>query len=418
MPSITMNKLILTFIFLLSFSFFLKAQKSFSSDELFKNARDAAFESKNYDKAKELAYQALNISPNFADIDIFLGRIYTWDKEYDSARYHFTKVLDANPANEDASLAYADLEFWNEHYRNSLAICDRSLLLYPQSEELLVKKAKNLSALKRYEEAKTITASVLKINRNNAVAMALAISLKDKVAKNKITLSYENSSFDRQFDQPWHLGSIAYTRKTSLGSIIGRLNYANRFGENGWQGEVDAYPHISKIFYAYVNFGYSGNVGVFPNYRAGFSLYANLPKSFEAEVGMRYLYFTNATNIYTASLGKYYKNFLFTARTYLTPSLGSVSQSYILSARYYLKGADDYIGLSMGTGISPDDNSQNIQFSNKLPKLSSHKISADFYHTFLKWNVISIGAGLINQEYQPSVKGNQFNISVGLSHRF
>jgi YaiO family outer membrane protein len=413
-----MNKLILTFIFLLSFSFFLKAQKSFSSDELFKNARDAAFESKNYDKAKELAYQALNISPNYPDIDIFLGRIYTWDKEYDSARFHFTKVLDANPANEDASLAYADLEFWNEHYENSLAICDRALLLYPQSDELLVKKAKNLSALKRYEEAKTITASVLKINKNNAVAMALAISLKDKVAKNKITLGYENSSFDRQFDKPWHLGSISYTRKTSLGSIIGRLNYANRFGENGWQGEVDAYPHISKTFYAYVNFGYSGNVGVFPNYRAGFSLYANLPKSFEAEVGMRYLYFTSATNIYTASLGKYYKNFLLTARTYITPSLGSVSQSYILSARYYLKGADDYIGLSMGTGISPDDNSQNIQFSNKLPKFSSHKISADFNHTFLKWNVISIGAGLINQEYQPSVKGNQFNISVGLSHRF
>ncbi|MEO8862538.1 MAG: YaiO family outer membrane beta-barrel protein [Ginsengibacter sp.] len=413
-----MNKLILTFIFLFSFSFFLKAQKFFSSDELFKNARDAAFESKNYDKAKELAYQALNISPGYADIDIFLGRIYTWDKEYDSARFHFTKVLDANPANEDASLAYADLEYWNEHYENSLAICDRALLLYPQSEELLVRKAKNLSALKRYGEAKTIDASVLKINKNNAVAKALDISLKDKVAKNKITVGYENSSFNKQFDQPWHLGSISYTRKTALGSIIGRLNYANRFGENGWQGEVDAYPHISKIFYAYVNFGYSGNVGVFPNYRAGFSLYANLPKSFEAEVGMRYLYFTSSTNIYTASLGKYYKNFLFTARTYLTPSLGSVSQSYSLSARYYLKGADDYIGLSMGTGISPDDNSQNIQFSNKLTKLSSNKISAEFNHTFLKWNIISIGAGLINQEYQPSVKGNQFNISIGLSHRF
>ncbi len=413
-----MNKLILTFIFLFSFSFFLKAQKSFSSDELFKNARDAAFEFKNYDKAKELAYEALNISPTYADIDIFLGRIYTWDKEYDSARFHFTKVLDANPANEDASLAYADLEYWNEHYENSLAICNRALLLYPHSEELLVKKAKNLSALKRYYEAKNITSSVLKINKKNASAKSLAISLKDKVAKNKITLGYENSSFDKQFDQPWHLGSISYTRKTNLGSFIGRLNYANRFGENGWQGEVDAYPHISKIFYAYINFGYSGNVGVFPNYRAGFSLYANLPKSFEAEVGMRYLYFTSATNIFTASLGKYYKNFLFTARTYLTPSLGSVSQSYILSARYYLKGADDYIGLSMGTGISPDDNSQNIQFSNKLTRLSSHKISADFDHTFLKWNVISIGAGLINQEYKPSVKGNQFNISVGFSHRF
>jgi hypothetical protein len=83
-----------------------------------------------------------------------------------------------------------------------------------------------------------------------------------------------------------------------------------------------------------------------------------------------------------------------------------------------LKGADDYIGLSVGSGISPDDNSQNIQFSDKQNKLSSKKISADFNHTFLKWNIISISAGIINQEYKPSKRGNQFNVSVGLSRQF
>jgi len=200
--------------------------------------------------------------------------------------------------------------------------------------------------------------------------------------------------------------------------VITRINYANRFSSNGLQAEVDAYPHISNTFYGYLNFGYSGDVGVFPGYRAGMSLYANLPKSFEGELGIRYLYFTSGTKIYTASLGKYWSNFLFTARTYLTPSSTDISQSYNLSARYYLKGADDYIGLSVGTGFSPDDNTQNIQFSNKENKLSSKKISADFNHTFLKWNIVSISTGIINQEYQPSERGNQFNVSVGLSRRF
>jgi YaiO family outer membrane protein len=130
------------------------------------------------------------------------------------------------------------------------------------------------------------------------------------------------------------------------------------------------------------------------------------------------LYFTSGTKIYTASLGKYWSNFLFTARTYLTPSSNNISQSYHFSARYYLKGADDYIGLSVGSGISPDDNNQNIQFSNKENQLSSKKISADFNHTFLKWNIISISTGIINQEYKPSETGNQFNVSVGLSRRF
>ena len=157
---------------------------------------------------------------------------------------------------------------------------------------------------------------------------------------------------------------------------------------------------------------------MFPKYRAGFSLYANLPKSFEAEVGLRYLYFSSSTCVYTASVGKYYKSFLFTARTYITPSNGEVSQSYSIAGRYYFKGADDYIGLKLGTGISPDDNNQNIQFNNKQNKPTSKQVSASFNHTFLKWNIVSVSAGLINQEYRPSVKGNQLNLSVGLSHRF
>ena len=413
-----MNKFILILFIIFASSSFLQAQNHLSSDELFKDARNAAFEHKDYEKAKELAYQALEQSPNYADIDIFIGRIYSWNHQYDSARFHFTKVLNANPSNEDASVAFSDLEYWNDHYQSSLDICNKALTYYPQSEDLLIRKAKNLKALKQYKEAGLVTDELLKKDQHSTAAHALATSLKDVTSVNKITISYENSSFDKQYDKAWNLASISYGRLTKFGTVIGRINYANRFATGGLQAEVDAYPHISKTFYGYVNFGYSGDVGVFPNYRAGFSLYANLPNSFEAELGYRYLYFSSATNIYTASIGKYWKSFLFSARTYITPSISNVSQSYSLNARYYLKGADDYIGLTVGTGISPDDNNQNIQYSNKQNKLSSRKISASFDHTFLKWNIISISAGLINQEYQPSVKGNQFNVSLSLSHRF
>lgn len=412
-----MNKFNISLLIFLSVSFRIQAQNALSSDELFADARKSAFENKNYQKAKELAFEALKKSPGYADVDIFLGRIYSWDHQYDSARMHFTKVLNANP-NEDASIAYADLEYWNDNYRNSLDICNNALINFPNSEGLLLRKAKNLKALKNFSDAAEISRQLLKINSNNQQARALAVSIKEQLLRNKISISYENSSFDKQFDRAWNLASIAYSRQTKLGSVIARINYANRFSSNGLQAEVDAYPHISNTFYGYLNFGYSGDVGVFPGYRAGMSLYANLPKSFEGELGIRYLYFTSGTKIYTGSLGKYWSNFLFTARTYLTPSSTDISQSYNLSARYYLKGAEDYIGLSVGTGFSPDDNTQNIQFSNKENKLSSKKISADFNHTFLKWNIISISAGIINQEYQPSERGKQFNISAGISRRF
>lgn len=413
-----MNKQFLILSFLTVVSFYSMAQTTATSDELFKDARQAAFEDKNYDKAKQLASQALEISPSYADIDIFLGRIYAWNNGYDSARYHFTKVLSSNPANEDASIAYADLEYWNDHFEAALDICKKALAANPNSQELLLREAKNLNALKKYHDASLITAQLLKQNKKNTAALALAANLKDALSINKITVDYDYTAFDKQYNQSWNLASIAYNRYTKFGTVIARMNYASRFGSNGVQAEADAYPRISRTFYSYVNFGYSGNVGVFPEFRGGFSLYANLPKTFEAEAGFRYLYFSSATIIYTASAGKYYKNFLFTARTYLTPSNGSVSQSYSLGTRYYFKGADDFIGANVGTGISPDDNTQNIQFSTKRNMLSSRKISAIYSHTFLKWNILLLSAGIINQEYLPSVKGNQFDISLGISHRF
>ncbi len=413
-----MIKLLLSTLCFLFSPFLSFAQNPISSDDLFKSARHAAFEEKDYEKAKEYARQALQISPTYADVEIFLGRIYTWNKQYDSARFHFEKVLNNLPISEDASVAYADLEYWNDHYPKALIICNNALEVYPASEPLLLRKAKILNAAKNYSEASKVVTTLLKVNNRNTAGLSLASRLKDATAINKISLSYENSSFDKQFDKAWNLAALAYTRQTKLGSVTTRLNYANRFGKNGMQVELDAYPRISKTFYSYVSVGYSDNVGIFPKYRAGASLYANMPKSFEAEVGIRYLYFESATNIYTLYVGKYYKNFLFGARTYLTPSAYNVSQSYILSTRYYFKSADDYIGVTVGSGISPDETNQNIQFSTKQNKLRSKRISFDFNHTFLKWNVMSIGAGLINQEFRPLIKGNQLNISAGLSHRF
>jgi YaiO family outer membrane protein len=414
-----MNKRRLILIFFIVASMSLKAQTATSADDLFKTARDAAFQDNNYDKAKQIAYHALAISPTYTDIEIFLGRVCAWSNQYDSARYHFSKALQLDSLNEDANIAFIDLEYWNDHYKNAMQICDKAMSFFQASQNLLIRKAKLLNATKNYHEADAVVGQLLKINKDNKEAIALSLKIKNAVAVNKITVSYDNSSFDKQYDQAWHLASISYGRKTKLGSVIARINYANRFGSGGLQGEIDAYPRISKTFYSYVNFGYSGDVGVFPKYRAGFSLYANLPHAFEAEAGLRYLYFEGATNIYTFSVGKYYKNFLFSARTYITPlSSYPASVSYSLRARYYFESGDDYLSLSAGTGISPDENNQSIQFGSKQNRLTSKQVAVGFSHTFLKWNVASFSAGLIREEYLPGARGNQFNISVGISHRF
>jgi tetratricopeptide (TPR) repeat protein len=63
-----------------------------SSDGLLIAARQAAFDKNDYPLAKQYLYHALQLSPDYADIKIFLGRIHTWSKEYDSARFYFSAV--------------------------------------------------------------------------------------------------------------------------------------------------------------------------------------------------------------------------------------------------------------------------------------------------------------------------------------
>lgn len=300
---INMNLRMLMLISLIATSATIKAQRQLTADELFKAARIAAFEEKDDNKAKQLAMRALTQSPQYSDLEIFLGRLYSWSKQYDTAVYYYQKVLTYAPLNEEASIAYTDLEYWNNNYYKALSVCNDGLVANPASAELLLRKAKILNALKQYKEASVITDKLLKSNKHNTAALALASSLKDVAIANKIGVSYDYTHFDKQFSQPWHLASMGYSRYTKMGSVSANLNYAQRFGNSGWQGELEAYPHISKIFYSYVSFGYSPGKTVFPKYRAGFSLYANLPRSYEAEAGISYLNFGNSTYVFTLYVG-------------------------------------------------------------------------------------------------------------------
>lgn len=404
-------------ISILTISASVKAQLLTSADDLFKAARNASFEEKNDRKAMQLARLALERSPEYADIEVFLGRLYSWNKQPDSAALHFDRVIGYSPKNEDVYIAYTDLEYWYDDNQKALNICNKGLLNNSNSTDLLFRKAKILNAMKQYREASAVVDKLLKLNRHNSEVLALASSLKDADMVNKVSLNYNFTHFDKQFDKPWHLSSLSYGRQTKLGSVSGTLTYANRFGGGGYQGEVEMYPHINKTFYSYLEFGYSGNGGLFPNYRFGFSVYANLPLSFEAEGGLRYLNFGSSTYVYTAYVGKYYSNFLFGFRTYMTPGSAGTSHSYSITGRYYLKGADDYLGLSIGSGISPDDKRVNIQYNVKS-NLTSRQASASFYHSFNKRNIISFGASLLNQEYKLGVKDNQVDLSVGFQRRF
>lgn len=393
--------------------------KELDSDKLFEQARSIAFDKKDYAAALRLCYLALAKSPDYSDIRIFTGRVYTWTNKVDSAISQFNYVVDHDGSNRDVYLAYTDLLYWNDKYNNALEIVEKGLSNDPASKDLSIRKVKILKALKRPAEAQVVLETLLKKDGSNTEARALLDRNRNEILKNNIGVSYEYTYFDKQFSDPWHIASLDFSRQTKFGSLGGHINYANRFKSSGLQYELEAYPHISNRFYSYVSVAYSDKVGVFPKYRGGFSLYSILPKSMEGELGIRYLYFSDATIIYTAALSKYYKSWLFTARTYVTPGENDISQSYNLTTRYYYGGANDFFSLTLGRGISPDDRPVAILLDNKqYKKLLTLRGTVGYRHEFKKKYVLTIDAGWMNQEFRPETKGNQLSTGITYQVRF
>jgi YaiO family outer membrane protein len=397
------------------------AQKDLDSDELFKMARDMAFEKKDYPKAIELCQQALVKSPNYEDIRVFLGRIYIWNDKLDDARKELNQVLKLNPKNKEAISSFIDLEYWNDNSLEALEYCNKGLGFYPNDEELSIKKGKVLNDLKRFDEALKLINQVIERYPQNTDARTLAARIRDNASQSFLTLSYDYFYFDKNYnsslhESPWHLASLAYSRGTKYGTVIGRITYANRFGDNGYQAEIDAYPRISKTFYSYVNLGYSADSPVFPKFRNGFSLYANLPKSFEGEVGYRYLKFTDATWIYTTSVGKYIGNYWFNLRAFFVPGESDFSQSYTLTTRYYFGGSFDFLSIGIGTGISPDE-SRNVLLDGQK-KLNSVKANFTYSRVIKERNILSFNASWFNEQQSGKPNGNQLDAGFSFRRQF
>lgn len=392
-------------------------EKTLTADELFVKARTVAFDQKNYAEAIQISKQALQQAPDYTDIRIFLGRLYTWSDQTDSARSVFEQLHRSHVQDEDFYLAYASFVYWNDQPAQAIELIDQGLSFHPTSQDLLLLKAKVAYSNNAYASAEQSVNQLLQLNPKHAEARALAKNIQEYTAKNAIGLNYNFVHFDKQFDHDWHIVALSYKRATPLGSVIFRTNYANKFAENGVQFEVEAYPRLSKMFYLYVAGGYSNNVGIFPKYRTGVSLYANLPHSFEGEIGYRQLYFTDNIWMYTASIGKYYQNFWFNLKTYLTPSHQNISQSYAGTVRYYTKGANDYLGFIIGTGLSPEENRNNLlEISNY--KLKTFKVGAEYNFSINRTNLFSISSTYYNQEFRLDEKGNQIDVTLGYIKTF
>ncbi len=403
--------LILLLQLIATHSAFSQQSTNLSPDELFNAARNIPKEKENYPKIISTLKLALQKSPDYADVKIFLGRVYTWNNNLDSARYELNQVLAKEPKNIEAHAALVDLEYWNQNFRRALDHANQGLLYDPSSTDLIVKKAKILAAMK--DDRKAV--NFYNDHKELDTLRGFLDLLKRDNTKNMVSAGYEYIYFDKRFPDPWQFAYADYSRNTKIGYVSGRLWYSNRYNKNGLQGEIDAYPVLSDKIYTYIGVGASPS-SIFPKFRAGASIYFMLPKKFDGEMGFRYLNF-NPVESYIAvlGLGKYIKNWYINIQSYISLISQQPSQSHTLNVRYYFSDRFNLIGMQIGTGVSPDDRIRNID---QTANLKSYKFGLNYSRDVAKNLAVGASGLWYYEEYATKTWGNQIGLSVNVNKRF
>jgi YaiO family outer membrane protein len=323
-------------------------------DDTLAHARELAFGGKEHrQEALNLLKQRLVESPGDNDVRTFYGTLLSWEGQYDEARKQLTEVLNDHPYHSDALPALVRVELFSDHPARAEQLAADSLQHTPKDVEMMMLLARAQRNQNHYRAAAQTLDAILVIEPANKGAMSMrrrseVDSWKWEAAATHTT-DFLSRGRDPQNEDAWQLRG-----RTPVGSLIGRVSRADRFGFTSYQVETDFYPHIRNGTYAYINLGASADANLYPHYRVGADLYQSVGHGFEVSGGFRHLKFTSGTTIYTWAVYKYYGDWLFSGRMYLTPDDLGVSKTEIFGVRRFFgaEGTHDYIEVRFSRGSS------------------------------------------------------------------
>lgn len=295
--------------------------------------------------------------PRDVDARLLLGVILSWDGKYDAADHELRLVLDQSPTYNDARVALANVAWWTGNYDQLQQLAAAGRSQRPYDIEWMMQEARALDGLGRPRDARDLLVTLLARQSGHVHARALKKRLDAQLRPWALTAGYSGDRFSDQ-RTPWSEYAVSISRYTSVGSVIGRVSQAARFGLSDTFYEVEAYPTLRPGTNAYVSFGMAKDDTLFPNYRAAADLYQSLGHGYEASIGMRRLGFTSTTDIYVGTLTKYLGNWMLTGKAFSVPDFEGPedSISYHAVARRYVRGdGESFWGVGYSRGYSREE---------------------------------------------------------------
>lgn len=384
----------------------------------------------NHTSAKDILIQTLSDNPDHIESRTLLARTYTWSGQYAKARNEFNNVTSKDKTNKPIWIAAIKNELYAKQNATALGLANKALFYLKNDYEVERLKAIAMQRLNNeaypelgwHNTKSTLNKSEPEENEKISEVKPVAeIETENEEPKNRIAIRNAFTVFDQRYD-PIVYSSISLRRQTLAGSIIPRINFSNRNGQNGVQYDLDFYPKFSKRFYAYLNYGYS-NATIYPNHKMGGDLYVNLPGAFEFSAGGRHIVFsTRDISVITNSVGHYRGNYYFSLRSYITPKSDNLTSfSGNLLIRRYLKDAENYLGINVGMGFSPEIQqliSGDELLAETLLYVQSQRLSVEYQFTG-KNNSNSYRANMSLARQELSFESGSFfwGITAGLTYQ-
>jgi YaiO family outer membrane protein len=130
---------------------------------------------------------------------------------------------------------------------------------------------------------------------------------------------------------------------------------------------------------------------------------------------MRRLQFTSTRlNVYTASVGRYHKNWYGSLRTYITPGDPRPSVSVQAQVRRYFGDGERYLSFRYGRGASPFE----IRNLNEIGVLDSSSYTGEIYWRFLSRILLNVSGGVSGDDRIDHDRLMQYYLSATFSYRF
>ncbi len=417
----TIKSILILFLFLGVLSNFTVYAQKIDTDILLKEALQDA-KTKDYESALKKSRLGIKLAPDYLDFHLLSGRIYQLTQKKDSAVYYYKYVIDRNPKYEEAFSYLINLYLEEKKYDEAEIIINKAIEAHPENKNFRYKKLNVYQSQKEEKKEYEYLKTLLSQYPDDSELKQQIFNLDTKNNSDRIGINYNYTTFSRKNYGPWHLGSLQYIRQRNWGSLIGRINYANRFADgksiiDGVQYEAESYIFTGKKSYSYLGAAYSENP-VFPKLRLSYSYFQNFSKGWEADLGIRYVKTLDAEfTTAVIGLGKYIGSYWINFRSYIQTDKENFYPAFALTTRYYLDSRFDYISLVAGYGSSPDERTTLGQYENRV-FLNSYRIGGGYFRLLNNHYLTGIQLTYNNQEYAPNLNQNELEIGLMFQYKF